>query len=66
MLFGSALTIVASGASAEVFSANPSDDIDAVEATINGLGPGDELVLSGGTYTLGGRFSFAIAGTDQD
>ena len=64
MLFGSALTIVASGASAEVFSANPSDDIDGVEATINGLGPGDELVLSGGTYTLGGRFSFAIAGTE--
>ena len=59
-----AATLAPAGASAEVFFANPSDDIDAVEATISGLGPGDELVLSGGTYTLGGRFSFAIAGTE--
>jgi hypothetical protein len=46
---------------AEVFTAGPSDD---VESMINGLGPGDELVLSGGTYTLNERFSFSIAGTE--
>ena len=47
---------------AEVFTGEPSDDI---EAMINGLGPGDELVLSGGMYTLSERFSFAIAGTEN-
>ncbi|MGB5694243.1 MAG: right-handed parallel beta-helix repeat-containing protein [Polyangiales bacterium] len=47
---------------AEVLTAGPSDDI---EAMINALGPGDELVLSGGTYNLTERFSFAIAGTDE-
>jgi hypothetical protein len=46
--------------SAEVISAGPNDD---VEAMINALEPGDELVLAGGTYTLAERFSFAIAGT---
>ena len=49
--------------SAEVFQGGPSDD---VEAMINALGPGDELVLLGGTYTLTERFSFAIAGTQSD
>jgi hypothetical protein len=49
-------------AAAEVFYGGPSDDI---EAMINALGPGDELVLSGGTYTLTDRFSFAIAGTQS-
>lgn len=49
-------------AGAEVFSGGPSDDI---EAMINALQPGDELVLSGGLYTLTERFSFAIAGTED-
>ena len=49
-------------AAAEVFEAGPSDD---VESMINSLGPGDELVLDGGTYTLTERFSFAIAGTES-
>jgi hypothetical protein len=48
-------------AMAEVFFGGPSDD---TEAMINSLGPGDELVLSGGMYTLTERFSFAIAGTE--
>lgn len=54
-----------SNALAEVFTAGPSDGIDNIEATINALEPGDELVLSGGTYTLEGRFSFSIAGTED-
>ncbi len=52
---------VPSVAAAEVFLAGPSDD---VEALINALQPGDELVLSGGMYTLSERFSFAIVGTE--
>ncbi|MGB5367340.1 MAG: right-handed parallel beta-helix repeat-containing protein [Polyangiales bacterium] len=48
-------------AAAEVLSAGPSDDI---EALINALQPGDELILSGGMYTLSERFSFAIVGTE--
>jgi hypothetical protein len=52
----------ASGASAEVFNGGPGDDI---EAMINALQPGDELVLAGGMYTLTDRFSFAIAGTED-
>ncbi len=51
-----------SDASAEVFNGGPSDDI---EAMINALQPGDELVLAGGMYTLTERFSFAIAGTEN-
>jgi MYXO-CTERM domain-containing protein len=38
---------------------------DNIEAAIQGLGPGDELVLRGGLYTLTERFSFGIAGTAQ-
>jgi len=53
---------VPSVAVAEVFLAGPSDD---VESMINTLQPGDELVLSGGMYTLTERFSFAIAGTEN-
>lgn len=40
----------------------PGDDI---EAAMQALGPGDELVLRGGLYTLTERFSFGIAGTEQ-
>jgi hypothetical protein len=49
-------------AGAEVFNGGPDDDI---EAMINALEPGDELVLAGGMYTLTERFSFAIAGTQN-
>ncbi|MDH3728656.1 MAG: right-handed parallel beta-helix repeat-containing protein [Myxococcales bacterium] len=48
--------------SAEVFTGGPGDDI---EAMISTLQPGDELVLSGGMYTLTERFSLAIAGTEN-
>jgi MYXO-CTERM domain-containing protein len=37
-----------------------------LEGTINALGPGDELVLQDGEYTLDERFSFDIAGTESD
>ena len=47
---------------ADVFQASPGDD---VEAIINTLQPGDELVLAGGDYLLTERFSFAIAGTEK-
>ena len=50
---------LARGASTEL---GPGDDI---EAAIQALGPGDELVLRGGLYTLTERFSFGIAGTEQ-
>ena len=53
---------VPSVALAELLLAGPSDD---VEAMINALQPGDELVVSGGTYTLTERFSFSIAGTES-
>jgi hypothetical protein len=56
---GSAMPSVAS---AEVFLAGPSDDI---EARINALQSGDELLLSGGVCSLSERFSFAIAGTEN-
>lgn len=62
-LVAAALVALSSSfAEAEVFEAGPSDD---VESMINSLGPGDELVLDGGTYTLTERFSFAIAGTQS-
>jgi hypothetical protein len=47
---------------AEIIEVGPNDD---VEAAINALQPGDELVLEGGTYTLSERFSFDIAGTES-
>ncbi len=54
---------VPSRSEAEVVLAGPSDD---VEARINALQPGDELILSGGMYALSERFSFAIAGTESE
>jgi len=47
---------------AEIIEVGPDDD---VEAAINALQPGDELVLQGGTYTLSERFSFDIAGSES-
>ncbi|MCB9630906.1 MAG: right-handed parallel beta-helix repeat-containing protein [Sandaracinus sp.] len=51
-----------SPALAETFTAGPGDD---VEARINALTPGDELVLADGDYPLdGSRFSFDLTGTE--
>ncbi len=53
-------SLCAPPARAEVYTASPSDD---VEAIIGSLRPGDELRLQDGTYTLTERFSFDIAGS---
>jgi MYXO-CTERM domain-containing protein len=50
----------ASPARAEVIEANPGDDI---EALMNALEPGDELVLHGGTYSQSSLFQVSIVGT---
>ena len=55
------LTVCALPARAAVITAGPADD---VEAVINALAPGDELVLEAGTYTLTDRFSFALVATE--
>ena len=62
-LLAAGVSFSSNTASAELFEAGPSDD---VESMINALGPGDELVLEGGMYTLTERFSFAIAGTESE
>lgn len=43
--------------------AGPSDD---VESLLNGLSPGDEVILADGMYTLSGRFSFTAIGTEAE
>jgi MYXO-CTERM domain-containing protein len=50
-------TTVSRAATTEV---GPGDD---VESAINALGPGDELVLAGGDYTLTDAWHISIAGT---
>lgn len=54
------LLAVASPARAEVIEADPGDDI---EALMNALNPGDELVLHGGTYNRTDLFQVSIVGT---
>lgn len=58
-----ALVLALEAPALESFAASlelgPGDD---VEAAIAGLGPGDELILRGGTYTLTERFSIDLAG----
>ena len=49
-----------SASRAQSVEVGPSDD---VEAAINALGPGGELILQGGTYTLTSRFGVTVAGT---
>ncbi len=49
-------------AGAALIEAGPADD---VEAIINALAPGDELVLADGLYTITERFSFALIATEQ-
>lgn len=51
---------LASTAHAGTFEATPADDL---EAKINALVAGDELIVHGGTYTLSGRFGISLAGT---
>jgi len=52
---------IASGAQAETIEVAPGAD---VEAAINGLSPGDELVLSGGMYLLEDAWHLTIEGTE--
>src|SRR5688572_14379031 len=55
-----ALGCGASRASAATVELGPTDD---VEAAINAAAPGDEIVLSGGTYTLTERFGISVQGS---
>ena len=59
MLVGVLAWTGAAGAQATIA---PGDD---VAAAINALRPGDELILSGGEYTLDGRLGVDIAGTES-
>lgn len=59
---GSAVGLAPVSAWAEVFEVTPADDL---EAAINALEPGDELVVGGGTYTLTERFGVTVHGTAQ-
>lgn len=53
---------LAASAQAEVVHITPADNL---QDAVDGLGPGDELVLAGGTYTLTYRFSIGVSGTQQ-
>lgn len=57
-----AVALLASTAHAQTM-VGPTDD---VEGAIASAGPGDEIVLAGGMYTLDERFSFDIAGTEAE
>jgi MYXO-CTERM domain-containing protein len=59
-----ALCILAATGAAhgEVIEVGPADD---VEAAMNALAPGDELVLAGGTYTLTDAWHITMVGTEQ-
>ena len=52
--------ILATPVHAATTEIGPSDNL---QAAVNALEPGDELVLRGGTYTLGSRFSIQRIGT---
>lgn len=45
---------------ADTFEIGPGDNL---QVAVDALSPGDELVLSGGTYTLPSRFSIELIGT---
>ncbi len=49
-------------AMAATIEIGPMDDL---RAEVGNLQPGDELVLRGGTYNLGSRFSIGVSGTEQ-
>lgn len=57
-----AIALSALSARAEVVEASPDDDI---ESMINELEPGDELVLSGGVYTLEEKVTLDVVGTED-
>lgn len=52
--------VLATAAHAGTFEATPADDL---EAKVNALTAGDELIVHGGTYTLSGRFGISLTGT---
>lgn len=54
------LALAAPAAHAGTYEATPADDL---EAKIDALVAGDELIVHGGTYTLSGRFGISLAGT---
>lgn len=56
------LFVLPSAALAATTEIGPTDDL---QQAVDALGPGDELVLRGGTYTLTSRFSIAVSGTEQ-
>jgi hypothetical protein len=56
-----ALASLASAARADVVEIDPSGDL---EAAINALRPGDELVLRGGVYSRSDRFAITVVGTE--
>jgi MYXO-CTERM domain-containing protein len=60
ILAGGATLASASTALADTFEVTPQDDL---EAAINALQPGDELLVGGGTYTLTERFGVDVQGT---
>ncbi len=54
------LAAATAAAHAGTYEATPADDL---EAKINALVAGDELIVHGGTYTLSGRFGISLVGT---
>jgi MYXO-CTERM domain-containing protein len=60
LVAASSLLVGAAPAAAAVAELTPADD---VEAAINAALPGDEIVLSGGTYALTERFGISVSGT---
>ncbi len=62
-VLGASVLLVAEGAHAQVIEVGPGDDL---EAAVNALAPGDELVLQGGTYELSGRFAMSVSGTEAE
>jgi MYXO-CTERM domain-containing protein len=61
-LVAAAALLGSARARADVVEVAPGDD---VEAAMNALAPGDELVLGGGMYVLEGRFGVTIVGTAE-
>ena len=57
LVLASTLALPAGAVTTEI---GPGDNL---QATVNTLQPGDELILRGGTYTLGSRFSIQLLGT---
>jgi hypothetical protein len=56
------IAVLALAAGAEAIEIGPGDNL---QGHVNALQPGDELVLRGGTYTLGSRFSIQLTGSSE-